>query len=100
MALRTLTAFCALIATASATNAAGIKFLDENKGKDGVITLSSGLQYKVLRKGDGTHHPTPNSPCECHYEGRTAGNYPTGGRFDSSYDRGSPTTFAPNQVAH
>jgi hypothetical protein len=35
------------------SNDAGIKFLEENKGKDGVITLPSGLQYKVLRKGDG-----------------------------------------------
>merc|ERR1712110_427305 len=43
-------------------------------------------------------HPTVNSPCECHYEGRTAANYPSGKKFDSSYDRGSPTTFAPNQV--
>ena len=35
---------------------------------------------------------------QCHYEGRTAAKYPDGEKFDSSYDRGSPTTFAPNQV--
>ena len=62
------------------------------------MTLPSGLQYKVVESGKGTDHPTANSPCECHYEGRTAGNYPSGAKFDSSYDRGSPTTFAPNQV--
>ena len=40
-------------AVAFASNEAGIKFLEENKKKDGVITLPSGLQYKVLRAGDG-----------------------------------------------
>ena len=34
----------------------------------------------------------------CHYEGRTAQSYPSGDTFDSSYARGSPTSFAPNQV--
>merc|ERR1711974_305987 len=80
------------------TNDFGKKFLEENKNKEGVITLKSGLQYKVLRKGDGKFHPKVNSPCECHYEGRSAKDYPSGPKFDSSYDRGSPTTFAPNQV--
>ena len=40
------------------------KFLAENKLKEGVITLASGLQYKILRAGDGDSHPLPNSPCE------------------------------------
>ena len=75
-------------------NAAGLKFLAENKEKEGGVTLASGLQYKVLRKGDGTHHPTVDSPCETHYEGTLI----DGTVFDSSYKRGSPTTFAPNQV--
>merc|ERR1719230_1010924 len=79
-------------------NEFGLKFLEENKKKEGVITLPLGLQYKVLRDGDGADHPTANSPCECHYEGRTAKEWPEGEKFDSSYDRGSPTTFAPNQV--
>merc|ERR1712216_1038146 len=83
---------------AAAGNAEGLKFLEENKGKPGVITLPSGLQYKVLRAGDGDSHPTPDSSCECHYEGRTAQSYPSGETFDSSYARGSPTSFAPNQV--
>ena len=76
----------------------GEKFLAENKAKEGVSTLPSGLQYKVLRAGDGNSHPLPNSPCDCHYEGRCAKDWPAGKKFDSSYDRGSPTTFAPNQV--
>merc|ERR1719198_1018835 len=88
----------ALLAPASASNAEGLKFLEENKDKPGVITLASGLQYKVLRAGDGDSHPTADSSCECHYEGRTAQEYPSGDTFDSSYARGSPTSFAPNQV--
>jgi FKBP-type peptidyl-prolyl cis-trans isomerase FklB len=87
-----------LPALAAATNAEGEAFLKENAGKEGVITLASGMQYKVLRAGDGKEHPLVNSPCECHYEGRSAKDYPEGPKFDSSYDRGSPSTFAPNQV--
>lgn len=76
------------------THEAGLKWLAENKDKEGVITLPSGLQYKVLKKGTGAFHPTQNSPCECHYEGKLI----SGTVFDSSYERGTPTTFAPNQV--
>merc|ERR1712057_129939 len=84
----------AFVALAAATNEAGTKYLAENKKKDGVITLPSELQYKVLKKGSGAHHPTVDSPCECHYEGTLI----DGTEFDSSYKRGTPTTFAPNQV--
>ena len=73
---------------------AGAAFLVENKDKEGVITLASGLQYKVLEEGPGMEHPTVSSPCECHYAGRLL----DGSEFDSSYKRGTPTTFAPNQV--
>jgi len=52
------------------SNEEGIKFLEENKKKEGVIELPSGLQYKVLTKGDGAYHPTASSPCLCHYEGK------------------------------
>ena len=83
-----------LAAVLAGTNEAGLKFLEENKSKEGVVTLESGLQFKVLNKGTGTHHPTVNSPCSCHYVGRLIDGTP----FDSSYDRGQPTTFAPNQV--
>merc|ERR1719271_499569 len=86
------------LSLAAATNAVGTAFLEANKDKEGVVALPSGLQYKVLRKGEGQHHPTKNSPCECHYEGRDAKEWPNGEKFDSSYDRGSPTSFAPNQV--
>merc|ERR1711957_1093986 len=75
-------------------NAAGLKFLAENGKKEGVISLPSGLQYKVLNKGEGTHHPTVDSSCSCHYKGTLI----DGTTFDSSYDRGDPTSFAPNQV--
>ena len=43
----------------------GEKFLVENKLKEGVVSLPSGLQYKVLRSGDGDSHPLPGSPCAC-----------------------------------
>merc|ERR1711907_854531 len=92
--LRLLT-FSALVALALAgSNEKSKAFLEANKAKEGVITLPSGLQYKVLRKGEGINHPTVDSPCECHYKGTLI----DGTQFDSSYDRGSPTTFAPNQV--
>jgi hypothetical protein len=74
-------------------------FLEKNKAKEGVIALPSGLQYKVLRAGKGNSHPLPDSPCACHYEGRCCKDWPAGKKFDSSYDRGAPTTFAPNQVS-
>ena len=68
--------------------------MELNKLKDGVVSLPSGLQYKVIRKGSGAYHPAINTPCECHY----AGTLIDGTEFDSSYSRGSPATFAPNQV--
>merc|ERR1711959_190465 len=82
------------------------KFLEENKARPGVVTLPSGLQYKVLREGDGQHHPTADSSCECHYAGTTPSltddaiskDEKDWSEFDSSYKRGSPTSFAPNQV--
>ena len=93
--LQLLLLVSAIIGTATAgPNAAGIAFLKANAEKDGVISLPSGVQYKVLKKGDGSFHPTVDSPCETHYEGKLI----TGKVFDSSYARGSPTTFAPNQV--
>jgi len=77
-----------------ASDQEGLKFLEENKDKEGVITLPSGLQYKVLTQGSGTAHPLADTPCDCHY----AGQLLDGTEFDSSYKRGSPTSFAPNQV--
>jgi FKBP-type peptidyl-prolyl cis-trans isomerase FklB len=76
------------------SNEDGLKFLEENKAKEGVIELPSGMQYKILEKGAGIHHPAVSAPCSCHY----SGNLIDGTIFDSSYERGKPTTFAPNQV--
>ena len=73
---------------------AGDAFLEANKTKDGVITLPSGLQYKVLEEGPGMEHPKVGTPCDCHYAGRLL----DGTEFDSSYKRGKPSAFAPNQV--
>mmetsp|Transcript_21646 Transcript_21646/g.55331 ORF Transcript_21646/g.55331 Transcript_21646/m.55331 type:complete len:163 (-) Transcript_21646:106-594(-) len=88
------------------TNEVGKQFLEDNAKMPGVITLPSGLQYKVLTEGTGEDHPTKDSPCECHYAGTTPSLTPDAvdkdeadwAEFDSSYKRGDPTTFAPNQV--
>ena len=82
------------VVAAGGTDEAGLAFLAANKEKEGVITLPSGLQYKVLRSGSGVHHPKPSTSCSCHYEGKLI----DGTVFDSSYERKSPTSFAPNQV--
>jgi FKBP-type peptidyl-prolyl cis-trans isomerase FklB len=71
----------------------GEKFLAENKNKDGVITLPSGLQYKVLTEGNGPK-PTTNDTVVTHYRGTLL----DGTEFDSSYTRGQPATFAVNRV--
>lgn len=71
----------------------GEKFLAENGKKEGVITLPSGLQYQVLREGNGKK-PSATDQVECHYEGTLI----NGQKFDSSYDRGETATFPLNQV--
>lgn len=71
----------------------GEKFLMENKTKEGVITTASGLQYKVLREGEG-EKPGPSSTVKVNYEGRLI----DGTVFDSSYDRGEPISFRLDQV--
>ena len=91
-------ALAALAVPAAASNAAGKEFLAKNGCHDDVTTQPSGLQYRVVRAGEGNSHPTLDSPCEVHYEGRTATQYPSGATFDSSYQRGEPATFVPNQV--
>lgn len=72
---------------------AGRKFLEENAKKEDVITLPSGLQYKVLVKGDG-EVPLTSDKVKVHYEGRLL----DGTVFDSSYQRGEPSEFTPTQV--
>ena len=73
--------------------AAGEKFLAENAKKEGVKTLEGGLQYKVIKEGNGAI-PADTSRVKVHYEGRTI----DGKVFDSSYKRGEPTEFRCNQV--
>jgi len=67
----------------------GKKFLEENKKKEGVVTLPSGLQYKVLKEGQGAI-PTLEDKVTCHYHGTLI----SGKVFDSSVDRGQPVQFA------
>lgn len=66
----------------------GEKFLAENKTREGVVTLESGLQYKILNEGSGAK-PTANDTVKCHYEGRLI----NGQVFDSSIRRGEPAEF-------
>ena len=76
-----------------AATAAGEAFLAENGKKDGVVTLPSGLQYQVLKEGDGKK-PSATDQVVCHYEGTLI----DGTVFDSSYQRNQPATFGLNQV--
>ena len=71
----------------------GEAFLAANKNKPGVITLPSGLQYKVLREG-GDKMPGRTDKGRCHSEGK----FTNGQVFDSSYKRGEPAVFGVNQV--
>lgn len=76
-----------------AAKAEGEKYLAENAKKDGVITLPSGLQYKVLSEGNGKQ-PKATDKVKCHYEGFLI----NGQVFDSSVQRGEPAVFPLNQV--
>jgi FKBP-type peptidyl-prolyl cis-trans isomerase FklB len=72
----------------SANKKEGEAFLAANKSKDGVVTLPSGLQYKVLTKGSGPK-PTAGDTVVCNYRGTLI----NGKEFDSSYKRGQPASF-------
>ena len=76
-----------------AAKAEGEKFLAENSKKEGVVTLKSGLQYEVLREGNGKK-PKATDQVKCHYEGTLI----NGQVFDSSYKRNEPAVFPLNQV--
>ena len=76
-----------------AAKEAGEKFLAENAKKDGIITLPSGLQYQVLKEGNGKR-PKATDRVKCHYEGTLI----DGTMFDSSIQRGEPAVFGLNQV--
>ena len=72
---------------------AGEKYLAENAKKNGVITLPSGLQYQVLKEGNGKK-PSAKDSVKCHYEGFLI----DGTVFDSSIQRGEPAVFGLQQV--
>ena len=78
---------------AEANKAEGEKFLAENKTKEGVVTLPSGLQYKVVQAGTGAT-PTAADTVVTHYTGTLI----NGQVFDSSVQRGEPATFPVNGV--
>ena len=72
---------------------AGEQFLAANKKKPGVVTLPSGVQYKVIKEGNGAM-PKDTSMVKVNYEGKTI----DGKVFDSSYKRGEPISLRANQV--
>ena len=75
------------------TKESGIAFLEENKKREGVVTLPSGLQYEIINAGLGKK-PTAADRVQCHYEGTLI----DGTVFDSSIKRGQPAVFGVSQV--
>lgn len=73
---------------------AGKKFLEENKKREGVVTLPSGLQYEVITEGNVGRYAKATDQVQCHYECTLI----DGTLFDSSIKRGQPATFGVNQV--
>ena len=80
-------------AMAAAFKQEGEAWLAENAKADGVNVLASGLQYKVVKEGNG-RKPGATDKVRCHYEGKLT----NGMKFDSSYDRNEPAVFGVNQV--
>lgn len=78
--------------TAAKNKSEGEAFLAANKGKEGVVTLPDGLQYKIVKAGDGPK-PTANDTVVCNYRG----TFVNGTEFDSSAKRG-PATFEVGRV--
>ncbi len=73
--------------------ARGEKFLQDNAAKEGVVTTPSGLQYKIVREGEG-RQPSASDTVVVHYRGTLI----DGTEFDSSYKRGEPIEFPLNRV--
>jgi len=82
-----------MAAAAAKNKTEGDGFLAANKGKEGVVTLASGLQYKILTAGTGPK-PAATDTVVCNYRGTLI----DGKEFDSSYKRGQPATFGVSQV--
>jgi len=72
----------------------GVEFLAENEKREEVQSTESGLQYEVLKKGEGSVHPTASSKVTVHYHGTLI----DGTVFDSSVDRNETISFGLNQV--
>jgi FKBP-type peptidyl-prolyl cis-trans isomerase len=88
------TMFSMANATSSEENQkAGEAFLAENTKKENITTTASGLQYEILKKGEGDS-PSATDTVTVHYKGTTL----EGKEFDSSYSRNSPATFPLNRV--
>jgi FKBP-type peptidyl-prolyl cis-trans isomerase len=82
-----------LMAMLNANKDAAKKFLEENKGKEGMKTTASGLQYKVVKEGSGPK-PTNSDTVKVHYRGTLL----DGSEFDSSHKRNEPARFRVDQV--
>ena len=80
-------------AEAESARQAGVAFLEQNKSKEGVVVVPSGLQYIELKAGEG-ESPGADSEVTVHYRGTLI----NGEEFDSSYKRGEPTSFGLNGV--
>lgn len=83
----------AMAAEAAKNEKLAQQYLENNAKQDGVVTLESGLQYKVLVEGNGAT-PTAESTVQVHYRGTLV----DGTEFDSSYQRGEPVSFPVNGV--
>ena len=81
------------LAEASRNLEEGADYLEEHGARDGVTTTASGLQYEVLREGEGAS-PGPSDRVTIQYRGTLI----DGTEFDSSYERGEPATFAVSNV--
>lgn len=80
-------------AVAEKNKTTGNAFLADNKDKEGVVTLASGLQYKIVKEGTGAK-PSANDTVKVHYSGSLI----NGTVFDSSIERGEPVSFPVNGV--
>ena len=83
----------AMAEAGKASRKAGEDFLAENAKKENIVTLPSGLQYTVIKEGNGAK-PLATDRVKCHYEGTLT----NGQVFDSSYRRGEPAVFPLNGV--
>jgi FKBP-type peptidyl-prolyl cis-trans isomerase FklB len=79
---------------ATENKAKSAKFMADNKTKKGIVSLPSGLQYRIIEDGTGTKHPTASTEVDVHYRGSLS----NGLEFDSSFARGEPAHFKVGDV--